>query len=116
MFLGKGTFLGSVEDANHRFSMDVRKEKVVRFHVRVVELWKFCRHRLPRWFWFLYRSGNVYICDGASRVCLWGILVSDVFDSGLWSLLNHGHSWQGPFELDLSRFPVDLRVRASEPW
>ena len=116
MFLGKGTFLGSVEDANHRFSMDVRKEKVVRFHVRVIELWKFRRHRLLGWFWFLYQSGNVYVCDGASRVCLWGVLVSDVFDGGLWSLLNQGHGWQGPFELDLSRFPVDLCVRASEPW
>ena len=50
MFLGKGTFLGSVEDANHWFSMDVCKEKVVGFHVRVVELWKFSRHRFLGWF------------------------------------------------------------------
>ena len=64
----------------------------------------------------MYRSGNVYVRDGASRVYLWGILVSDVFDGGLWSLLNQGHGWQGPFELDFSRFPVDLCIRASEPW
>ena len=88
MFLGKGTFLDPVENANHWFSMDVCKEKVVRFHVRVVELWEFSRHRLLGWFWFLYRSGNVYVYDGAGRVCLWGILVLGVFDSGLWSLLN----------------------------